>query len=193
MNSRRAFREIVKANREGSTQRSLLPVLPGTLRLFILFLFFSCPVFSQNIQNQQYDLNDPRNPNCPCHKLQKQADDAYQQLLNNEQQNKFQGNFSNINLADNNRSNFSTIALNNDANRSHFNPAENIGRDNSSHQQKREFDFGHAEKPSFGGSSASRMKNKKPGTLLSKKLNRTRLKHSKIKKVRPNYSVCYKW
>lgn len=27
--------------------------------------------------NTAYDLNDPRNPDCPCHKLQKQAEEEY--------------------------------------------------------------------------------------------------------------------
>lgn len=28
-------------------------------------------------QNATYPLNDPRNPDCPCHKLQKQAEEEY--------------------------------------------------------------------------------------------------------------------
>mgnify|MGYP001572075539 CR=1 FL=1 len=37
----------------------------------------------------QYDINDPRNPNCPCHKQQQQADDEYEQMKQqqNPQQN----------------------------------------------------------------------------------------------------------
>ncbi len=31
-------------------------------------------------QTQQYALNDPRNPDCPCHKAQKQAEQEYAQL-----------------------------------------------------------------------------------------------------------------
>jgi hypothetical protein len=33
---------------------------------------------------EKYDINDPRNPDCPCHKMQKQADDEYAQLMNNK-------------------------------------------------------------------------------------------------------------
>lgn len=29
----------------------------------------------------QYDINDPRNPNCPCHKYQKLANEEYKKLL----------------------------------------------------------------------------------------------------------------
>jgi hypothetical protein len=41
-------------------------------------------------KHQVFDINDPRNPNCPCHKYQKQADEEYKKLLlqgiaNNEQ------------------------------------------------------------------------------------------------------------
>jgi hypothetical protein len=33
-----------------------------------------------------YPINDPRNPNCPCHLYQKIADDEYRQLLNRTDQ-----------------------------------------------------------------------------------------------------------
>jgi hypothetical protein len=45
---------------------------------------------------QEYDLNDPRNPNCPCHKRQQQAEREYQQLQGNL------GNFYNNQINDNN-------------------------------------------------------------------------------------------
>jgi hypothetical protein len=51
-----------------------------TKKYFLLFMiqFLVSIVFSQNnIQRSVYDLNDPRNPDCPCHKLQKQADQEY--------------------------------------------------------------------------------------------------------------------
>ncbi|CAG0996326.1 MAG: hypothetical protein HND27_09610 [Bacteroidetes bacterium] len=59
----------------------------------ILFLIgFSYSSFSQ-IQNKQlnereYDINDPRNPNCPCHKLQKQAEDEYKQIISQTNRSK---------------------------------------------------------------------------------------------------------
>lgn len=31
-------------------------------------------------QNSKYDINDPRNPNCPCHKYQKLADEEYAKM-----------------------------------------------------------------------------------------------------------------
>jgi hypothetical protein len=30
---------------------------------------------------QEFDINDPRNPGCPCHKYQKLADEEYKKLL----------------------------------------------------------------------------------------------------------------
>ena len=47
------------------------------LILFSLVLFFSWSVKSQTT----FDINDPRNPHCPCHKYQKLADDEYKKLV----------------------------------------------------------------------------------------------------------------
>jgi hypothetical protein len=44
----------------------------------LLLCFFSNS-FSQDPTN--YPLNDPRNPNCPCHKYQKLAEEEYKKLL----------------------------------------------------------------------------------------------------------------
>lgn len=44
----------------------------------ILFLNISNAQVEQN-----YNINDPRNPNCPCHKYQKLADDEFKNLLAN--------------------------------------------------------------------------------------------------------------
>lgn len=49
-----------------------------------LFLLFSCGLIAQESNGTEYDLNDPRNPNCPCHKYQKVADVEYQRELNKE-------------------------------------------------------------------------------------------------------------
>ena len=47
------------------------------LILFLLVLFFSVNGKSQTT----FDINDPRNPHCPCHKYQKLADEEYKKLL----------------------------------------------------------------------------------------------------------------
>ena len=48
------------------------------LILFLLVLFFSVSVKSQT---SKYDINDPRNPHCPCHKYQKLADEEYKKMM----------------------------------------------------------------------------------------------------------------
>ncbi len=196
MNSRREFREIIKTSREGSTPKSLLRNLFRALRLFIFFFFFSSNAFSQNVGNQQYDLNDPRNPDCPCHKLQKLADDEYNKIKNNDIQQQFASNLnvSNLNNIDNN-----IIVQDNNFNprQNNFkqldNQVDNVGNDNSSQQAKRDFSPNRSTSSVGSGSSGSKVKKKKSGQLLRKKLYRAKLKNSKIRKVRPNYSVCYKW
>ena len=194
MNSRREFREIVKISREGSAQKSLLPKFFGALRLFILILLFSNSAFSQNLGNQEYDINDPRNPNCPCHKLQQMADDEYNKIQNDNNRQNNNLNVQNQLFA----SNFNKNDNNNDEQRQllnvrNFNPIDNNGSDNSSNQVKRDFNFKSRDLSIGSESSGSRVKKKKSGTAFYKKLNRAKLKHSKIKKVKPNYSVCYKW
>lgn len=44
--------------------------------LLLLMIFFS-----SRTNAQQYDINDPRNPDCPCHKMQELADKEFA-LLN---------------------------------------------------------------------------------------------------------------
>ena len=48
------------------------------LILFLLVLFFAVNLKSQT---SKYDINDPRNPHCPCHKYQKLADEEYKKML----------------------------------------------------------------------------------------------------------------
>jgi hypothetical protein len=48
-------------------------------RLFLATaLLFSFLIFKAQTS---FDINDPRNPQCPCHKYQKLADDEYKKLL----------------------------------------------------------------------------------------------------------------
>lgn len=49
---------------------------------FILMLILYFQTTSISAQNAQYDINDPRNPDCPCHKRQKLAEEEYKQLKN---------------------------------------------------------------------------------------------------------------
>jgi hypothetical protein len=187
MNNRRKYREIVKISRESSAPKSLLTNFFGALRLFILFFLISNTASAQNIQNQQYDINDPRNPNCPCHKLQKLADDEYQRILNDNngnEQRPFAMNTTNLNKPENNNHQ-QLLNVNN------FNQI--INNENESNPVNSYFYFKSKFSSMGSGGSGSSVKKKKPTIGFYKKLNRAKLKHSKIKKVRPNYSVCYKW
>jgi hypothetical protein len=47
----------------------------------VLFLFF---YVSNAISQNNFDINDPRNPHCPCHKYQKLADEEYRKLKEKE-------------------------------------------------------------------------------------------------------------
>ncbi len=185
MNNRREFREIIKVSREGSAQQPLLPKLFGALRLFILFFLLSSTAFAQNLlNNKQYDLNDPRNPDCPCHKLQKLADDEYNRQQNGT--NQFVSNFNKIDLNDN---------VDNQINiQQNFNPVnDNLGNDNESTKNKFHFEPRRSNGSLGLGISSGRNKKKKTGNYIMKKIYRAKIKHSKIKKAKPNYSVCYKW
>ncbi|MCX6295611.1 MAG: hypothetical protein NTX97_06020 [Bacteroidetes bacterium] len=183
MNSCREFREEQRNFREGNNLRSLPEDFAGALRLFILFFLLVQNAHSQtNTGNQQYALNDPRNPDCPCHKYQKLADDAYKQTQDGNKQQ-----FAlNVNVTD---------QLDNK-----FNPKENIlnqenivGNDNLSYQGKRDLISAKKFSPASSGSSGAKIKKKSSGLWFRKKINRAKLKNSRIRKVHPNYSVCYKW
>lgn len=60
---------------------------------FLFYLVLLLSALSQNsfgINNpddslKTYPLNDPRNPNCPCHQYQKLADEEYKRLLGEQQ------------------------------------------------------------------------------------------------------------
>jgi hypothetical protein len=47
------------------------------------FSFANASVKEDSLKSR-FDMNDPRNPQCPCHKYQKLADDEYRKLLGKE-------------------------------------------------------------------------------------------------------------
>lgn len=60
------------------------PIFPPLLRQWMLIVLFafacsSLKAVNDTLKKKQavYDLNDPRNPNCPCHKYQKLADEEF--------------------------------------------------------------------------------------------------------------------
>jgi patatin-like phospholipase/acyl hydrolase len=84
-----------------------------------VWLFLFCILFTsfsaQDSLKKNYDLNDPRNPQCPCHKYQKQADDEFKKLLASGNKNSHNTDLrfiqekskTNLNSADFSVSNFS--------------------------------------------------------------------------------------
>ncbi|MDO9187808.1 MAG: hypothetical protein Q7W13_17505 [Bacteroidia bacterium] len=57
------------------------PLLRKGRLLGLLFFLFTQISFAQPRNDKQvFDLNDPRNPDCPCHKYQKMADDEFEQI-----------------------------------------------------------------------------------------------------------------
>jgi hypothetical protein len=85
--------------------------------LIVLFLFAhshvkacTCAIAATPDTNiVKYELNDPRNPDCPCHAAQKKADEEYAKL---QQQN----NPDNNNPADHNPADNTDVNKNNNAN-----------------------------------------------------------------------------
>ncbi len=54
---------------------------------FVLFCFqfsFANAIVKEDSLKSRFDMNDPRNPQCPCHKYQKLADEEYRKLLGKE-------------------------------------------------------------------------------------------------------------
>ena len=54
---------------------------------FVLFCFqfsFANAIQKGDSLKSRFDINDPRNPQCPCHKYQKLADEEYRKFLGKE-------------------------------------------------------------------------------------------------------------
>jgi hypothetical protein len=58
----------------------------------LFFMLLIKYVVAQNGMQSTYDLNDSRNPNCPCHKLQKQAEDEYARQVKEAHQDRSNDN-----------------------------------------------------------------------------------------------------
>lgn len=63
-----------------------LPIIRTGRLLGLLFFLFTQISFAQT-DKHVFDLNDPRNPDCPCHKYQKMADDEFEQLQKKDKLN----------------------------------------------------------------------------------------------------------
>ncbi len=53
------------------------------LILFIISYYSKATRFNNDSLKNKYELNDPRNPNCPCHKYQKLAEEEFKKLNQN--------------------------------------------------------------------------------------------------------------
>lgn len=74
--------------------------------LFLILIFITQFSFAHSITppdslKSEYPINDPRNPNCPCHAQQKLADEEYKQYLlalNKNDNKEVNPNLNDINL-----------------------------------------------------------------------------------------------
>lgn len=149
------------------TNKSYNTLFSSTGFIVLLFLISTQLSFAgtdtTKAGDQQFPLNDPRNPNCPCHKLQKQAEDEF------EQQNKSKGPFKNI---ENNNNNVNV---------------KEISKPNSVIEI--------AEKGTRTTSSTSytKYKNRRKTVWISKARFKFSKRVHRIKKIVPDYEICFKW
>ncbi len=143
--------------------KTSLPFL-GKWRLAGLFLFFLIQIsFAQpNNSKQEFDLNDPRNPDCPCHKYQKMADEEFRKT---QKENKLNQEEKKTDIEQ----------------RQNFNVQKIQVKD-----MKQLSDSGHSE-------YSKNKKRKRLTNRVNKYLKFFILKPSKTTKVKPRYSICFKW
>ena len=78
------FFKRIKSFRVCTKNISLCNSLVFFCVLCLLFYASPCKAYLPNDSTKQkYDLNDPRNPDCPCHKFQKLAEDEYKDKVKN--------------------------------------------------------------------------------------------------------------
>lgn len=76
------------SNSQHSKKGSFKKAVPFLFFLTVLFLItpgFSFGDVNPDDSLKTYPLNDPRNPNCPCHQYQKVADEEYKRMLGEQQ------------------------------------------------------------------------------------------------------------
>ncbi|MFY9309881.1 MAG: hypothetical protein WAQ28_12610 [Bacteroidia bacterium] len=59
------------------------------LTAFFIFIHSTHATTDTIKSKSQFDINDPRNPDCPCHKYQKLADEEYASKLGSSKNNEF--------------------------------------------------------------------------------------------------------
>jgi hypothetical protein len=170
------------------------------LFVFCLMLFaygsltsLSAQTNSPAADGTQFSLNDPRNPNCPCHKQQQLADEEYKQLLKSAQLVKVKQKNTNEDLLviSNRAANISR-----DVQQDNNNVGPNINQVVLPEINKPEINFSKTSKPSFAANSSGgsckfkKHKFKKVSFKISKK---TKKVFYRKKKIKIDYSSCFKW
>ena len=178
-------------------RRKGISLVPALLVLMMLFLFSShVRAEASNALDSagttdakiilpdtgKYDINDPRNPDCPCHKAQKLADDEYRK--------------SQVQQVNNNPVNNDPVNLDDDVNRGN-NPDVNRGNpaDVNTNTNK------NTNKTSYTGGSPSSQKHyskfykfNKKMTRWTKKMNRKlKSKNKGTKGGKFRVADCFHW
>ena len=134
----------------------------GRLVGLLVLLITQLSIAQNNNMKQEYDLNDPRNPDCPCHKYQKLADVEFKNLQNSKET---------INLPE--------IIQTVEANKSDVQRVVGTNVKNTYANGERGLSVKQKRKTLF--------------TRMKKDLFFITTKPKKTKKIKPCYSVCYKW
>lgn len=149
------------------TNRLYNTLFSTTALIVLLFLLFSLSSFAitdtTKSIDQHYALNDPRNPDCPCHKFQKQAEDEFAQQTNDKDHSDNVGNnhVNTINGIEKNKPNF---------------VVEKRGKSIKTHPV-----------------SFTKNKRKKKIIGITKIKFKFLKRNNRIKKTIPDYEICFKW
>ena len=199
-----------------NAQKTSLPFLGkgrlmGLLFFILIKISFAQPV---NTINQEYDLNDPRNPNCPCHKYQKMADDEFKKLQKKDKSNHTEKiadkeNRQNKISQKKNKSNHSEKVADNENHETPGDQLKKMPEENTPNQPEGIVDDENKqnhisqktqvkvkESSVVSGNSdyySKKHKRKKLIGRIHKFTNYFTLKPNKTRKVKPIYSICFKW
>ncbi len=150
------------------TNKSYKTLFASTGIIGFLFLFSTQLSFAitdtTKVKNQKYELDDPRNPNCPCHKLQKQAEDEFAQQNKTDNQLVYLGN-------------------SNENKQSEKEEKKSISPNQSDEKLTR---------TNFLASTNIYKRKKKIGWLTKIKFRFSKNSH-RIKRIVPDYEICFKW
>lgn len=164
----------------------------GMGRLIGLLFFFLIQItFAQPDNNKQvYDLNDPRNPDCPCHKYQKMADDEFKKLQKKNKSNHPEQ------IADKENQKMVVDEFKKNQHKNNPNQPEEIAdKEKKQDINVQKIQAKDVERPLGLSNSdySKKQKQKKITGMIHKFINFFTLKPHKTRKVKPIYSICFKW